>query len=147
MANTGSERLLLVIVKKWETDTYTNIGLDYELALQVLDNKKNILAEKTATETKTIPGSAWNPPAEAKIQVPIAFKAAMESLLNDPKVLAAMDTEKPANIADKSQPELKDSTGKSLDDLKAELKKIQELKAEGLITDDEYKKMKDKNHR
>lgn len=144
LAKTGAERLLFVIIKKWETDTYTNIGLDYELDLKVLDSKQHVLAEKTGTETKTISGSFWNPPAEAKMQAPLALKAALENLLNDQKVLAVLDTENPVNFADTSPSSLKNADVKSLDDLKVELKKIQGLKAEGLITGDEYKKMKAK---
>lgn len=142
LANTSAERLLLIIVKKWESDTYTNIGLEYDLSLQVLDDKKNILAEKSTAETKTLPGSSWDPPSAAKQQVPIALKVTLENLLSDQKVVAALDTGK--NIADRDELVQKNKSEKSLEAVKTELKKIQGLKDEGLINEDEYQNMKKK---
>jgi hypothetical protein len=85
-----SDRSIFILLKKWESDTYMNIGLDYDLRLRVIDANQVILAETATAERKTIPGSFWNPPAAAKEQIPIAFKQALEKLLNDPKITAAL---------------------------------------------------------
>ncbi len=85
-----SDRSIFILLKKWESDTYMNIGLDYDLRLRVIDANLVILAETATAERKTIPGSFWNPPAAAKEQIPIAFKQALEKLLNDPKITAAL---------------------------------------------------------
>jgi hypothetical protein len=86
-----AERSILIVIKKWESDTYMNIGLDYYLRLMVLGSNQTTLAETFTAENKTIPGSFWDPPSAAKEQIPIAFKQALEKLLNDPKIIAALE--------------------------------------------------------
>jgi len=85
-----SKRSVFILLKKWESDTYMNIGLEYDLRLKVVGADQSILAETATAEKKTIPGSFWEPPAAAKEQIPIAFKQVLEKLLNDPSVLAAL---------------------------------------------------------
>jgi hypothetical protein len=85
-----SDRSVLILLKKWESDTYVNIGLDYDLRLRVVDSNQAVLGETAAAERKTISGSFWDPPAAAKEQIPIAFKQVLEKLLNDPAILAAL---------------------------------------------------------
>ena len=82
-----AERSLLFTIKKWESDTYMNIGLDYEIELTVYNRELEKLASARVVENKNLPGSFWDPPLAAKREVPMAFKAALEALLNDPKVL------------------------------------------------------------
>ena len=85
-----SKRSLFILLKKWESDTYVNIGLEYDLRLKVVNADQSILAETAAAEKKTIQGSFWDPPAAAKEQIPMALKQVLEKLLNDPSVLAAL---------------------------------------------------------
>ncbi|MBP2674634.1 MAG: hypothetical protein H6Q84_1474 [Deltaproteobacteria bacterium] len=85
-----SRRSLFLLVNRWESDTYANIGLEYDLRLKVMDLDRNVLANASTAGKETIPGSAWNPPAAAMEQIPIAFKRVLETLLNDPKVLDAL---------------------------------------------------------
>jgi hypothetical protein len=85
-----SDRSVLILLKKWESDTYVNIGLDYDLRLKIVDSNQAVLGETAAAERKTISGSFWDPPAAAKEQIPIAFKQGLEKLLNDPAILAAL---------------------------------------------------------
>ena len=85
-----ADRYLLFVIKKWESDTYQNIGLEYEIELTVYDSDMQKKASVSVAEHKDIPGSAWNPPAAAKEQVPIAFKNVLEKLLNYPAILAAI---------------------------------------------------------
>ena len=90
LAAKQTERSILILIKKWESDTYMNIGLDYDLRLMVLGSNQTMLAETSTAENKTISGSFWDPPSAAKEQIPIAFKQALEKLLNDPKVVAVL---------------------------------------------------------
>jgi len=90
LAAKQAERSILILIKKWESDTYMNIGLDYDLRLMILGSNQTVLAETSAAENRTIPGSFWDPPSAAKEQIPIAFKQALEKLLNDPKIVAAL---------------------------------------------------------
>jgi hypothetical protein len=86
-----AEKYLLFIIKKWESDTFTNIGLDYEIELTVYNDALIKLASASVAEKRDIPGSAWDPPTAAKREIPLAFKKALENLLNDPKILLAIE--------------------------------------------------------
>ena len=82
-----AERSLLFIIKQWESDTYMNIGLDYEIELTVYDEELVKLASVSIAEDRDLPGSFWDPPSAARMEVPIAFKKVIETLLNDPNIL------------------------------------------------------------
>jgi hypothetical protein len=77
-----TDRSILILLKRWESDTY--------FKLLVVRANQTVIAETSAAENATLPGSAWNPPAAAKKQIPIAFKQAIERLLNDPKIIAVL---------------------------------------------------------
>lgn len=85
-----TERTLLLIIKKWESDTFMNIGLDYEIELTIYNEELIKLASASIAENKSLPGSFWDPPTAARREVPIAFKKVLETLLNDSKVLLAI---------------------------------------------------------
>ncbi len=85
-----ADRSIFIIIRQWESDTYTNIGLTYNMSLMVFGPDQALLAETSVADTRTISGSFWDPPAAAKEKVPEAFKAVLEALLNDPKVIAAL---------------------------------------------------------
>ncbi len=85
-----ADRSIFVTIKQWESDTYSNIGLTYEIRLMVLGPDQALLAQTSVSDKKTIEGSSWNAPGAAKEKVPNAFRAAIEALLNDPKIIAAL---------------------------------------------------------
>jgi len=86
----NGDRSLLFVISKWESDTYMNIGLDYEIELTVYDKQMAKLASSSVRENRSITGSAWNPPEAARREVPLAFKRALENLLNAPNILKAL---------------------------------------------------------
>jgi hypothetical protein len=90
LVSSNAERAILLLIEQWETDTYTNIGLTYDLTLAVYGQNGEILAESSATDSRTIEGDFVNPPAAAREKVPEAFKSAIEELLNDPDVAQAL---------------------------------------------------------
>lgn len=90
LLRSNAERYLLVTVNKWESDTYNNIGLDYDLHLTVYNPDGQVLAENTTADDETITGSAWNPPAAARKKIPEAYKRILEDLLNDSEVADAL---------------------------------------------------------
>jgi hypothetical protein len=47
------------------------------------------LVPASVREYRNITGSAWNPPEAARREVPLAFKLALENLLNAPNILRA----------------------------------------------------------
>ena len=81
-----AERSIFVNIIQWESDTYANIGLTYDLVLTVFDKDGTETAQSVAKDNTTIPGSFMNPPAAAREKIPVAFKDVIENLLNDDRV-------------------------------------------------------------
>jgi hypothetical protein len=86
----NGDRSLLFVITKWESDTYMNIGVDYDIELTVYDRQMAKLASASVKDSKNIAGSFWNPPEAARQEVPLAFKLALENLLNAPNILQAL---------------------------------------------------------
>ncbi len=90
MKQTKSKRLLLVTLNEWQSDTYTNTGLSYDIKLEVLDSSGHKLTEKIIKGDDNLGGSAWNPPAHAREAIPKAFKEKLEALLNSEEILKTL---------------------------------------------------------
>ncbi len=82
----GAAKLLLIDIRKWESDTYMRVAMHYLLKAQVLDQAGNLLAEASVTGGQggmdNLKGSFWNPGGYAKKAVPKAFRDQLERLLN-----------------------------------------------------------------
>ena len=55
-----------------------------------MDKTGATLAEKRIQGRDDLGGSFWNPPSHAKGAVPLAFKAKLEEVLNDPAIGSAL---------------------------------------------------------
>jgi len=89
---TQAPRSLYFNIMEWKTDTYMKADLYCLVNLQVLDNKGNVLAEKSVKASReSFGGSFWNPKKAAKKGSLKALKLKMEALINDPKVLNAFE--------------------------------------------------------
>jgi len=84
---------LMVYVIDWKTDTMANVGLTYELQLYVIDGAGNPIAESKVSGDENLGGSIWNPVKHAKKAVPAAFRDALERLLNQEAVRAALSVQ------------------------------------------------------
>jgi hypothetical protein len=84
----GSARALFLTLREWKTDTFVDVGLQYEVALVVKAGA--FLAEKRLRGTDNLGGSVTETRAHARRVVPLAFKAKLEELLSDPAVAAAL---------------------------------------------------------
>jgi hypothetical protein len=89
IVSASAERLLIIKLLEWKSDTYQNTALIYHVELSILDSEGQLLAEKTAQGRDDL-GGAFIAPAHAKSAVPVAFRRIFEGLLNDPKVRAAL---------------------------------------------------------
>lgn len=87
---TGAQALLLFVLHEWHTDTFSNITLHHEVALDVLSPAGQVLAEARLTGSSELGGDALNPPAYAKENVPRAFQDKLGLLLRDPRVTQAV---------------------------------------------------------
>lgn len=79
-ARAGAERVALVLIHEWKSDTYQNTALLYELVLRVFDSSGNELAMNRITGRDNLGGSAWNPPDYAKGAVPAAYRKKLAEL-------------------------------------------------------------------
>jgi hypothetical protein len=85
-----AERLILLVLKEWKSDTYMNTALQYDVTMKVCDQDGKVLAEKMIQGKDDMGGSSWNPPAHARQAVPRAFKGKIEELLNSPEIAQAL---------------------------------------------------------
>lgn len=85
-----ADRYILVTVNQWESDTYNNIGLRYNLLLKVFNKEGQAIAQNTVDGQENISGSLWNPPAAAKKKIPEAYQRILQELLNDSEVQNAL---------------------------------------------------------
>jgi len=82
------DRALLLMVDELKSDTYANIKFGYDFKLTVYDSTGKALAETDVSGTDTL-GSATVPGDVRRAVLP-ALQAKLEALLNDPKVIAAL---------------------------------------------------------
>jgi hypothetical protein len=86
----GKEKILLLTVTEWKTDTYMNVKLIYNLAATVLDAKGNVVATSQTQGEEHLGGSFMNPPAHAMQAAPIALSRKVEILLNSKEIKNAL---------------------------------------------------------
>ncbi len=86
----NADRMIILTLNEWKTDTYQNVALLYDATLSVLDREGKQLAMKSVKGRDNLGGSSWNPPAYARKAVPEAFKKKMEELLNAEEVAKAL---------------------------------------------------------
>lgn len=86
----AGDRLLMLTIQEWIGDSQINTEVRYNLQLLVADSSGKTLVTKSYAGTRNLGGSQFNPPAYAKEVMPIAFREAIETLLNSPEILAAL---------------------------------------------------------
>lgn len=87
---TGAQALLLFVLREWHSDTFTNVTLHHEVALDVLSPAGQVLAEARLTGSSELGGDALNPPAYAKENVPREFQNKLGLLLRDARITQAV---------------------------------------------------------
>ena len=90
MRQRNTDRAVVITIRQFRTDTYTNVGFDYALHVAVISRDGSTVAEASLTEGRNLKGSFLNPPAHAKQAVPRAFREAIEKLFNKPEISAAI---------------------------------------------------------
>jgi hypothetical protein len=83
-------RAVLLRVDNWESDTFKNPTVYYDLTLNVYDGGGRKLAAKNVKGSQDLDGSFFNAPGKAKKAVPEAFRLKIEQLLNAPEIVAAL---------------------------------------------------------
>lgn len=87
---THRDRLLLLGINEWVSDTFQNTSLSYTLKLAVTDSNGKEIATKSLDAELNLGGSVLNPPGHAKEVIPGKFRSAVEQLLNSPEIASAL---------------------------------------------------------
>ncbi len=90
LTETKADRLLLIQMAEWKSDTYVSTGLFYDVIATVYDAQGKALAEKSIKGYDKLGGSFWDPPSHAKKAVPDAFARKFEELLNSTEIQDAL---------------------------------------------------------
>lgn len=85
-----ANRLLLLTLKEWRSDTYQNTTLYCDISMQIMNNMGKKMAEASEKDEDELGGSFFNPPSHAKNAVPEACTKKLESLLNSPLIINAL---------------------------------------------------------
>ncbi|MCP4133062.1 MAG: hypothetical protein GY754_19000 [bacterium] len=92
--DSSAEKILLISIDKWQSDTLTNVGMHYNVTAQVLSPEGSLLAKHTVTGAENgmdnLKGSVMNPMGHAKRVVPAAFKEHIEKLINNEAISKAL---------------------------------------------------------
>lgn len=83
-----SDRALLVVVDELKSDTYVNTKFEYDFELTVYDATGKLLGESALAGSEAVGSAAVH--ADIRRNVLQALRVKLEALLNDPKVIAAM---------------------------------------------------------
>lgn len=90
LAKSSTGKSILVVLNKWDTDTYNKCELNFDVTFRVLEPSGAVLATKAISGKADLGGSAWNPPAHARKAVPEAFGKQIEELLSAPEIASAL---------------------------------------------------------
>jgi hypothetical protein len=94
MKETKAERLLLLTLYEWQSDTYINTGLSYDAKLEIFDRAGNKLAEKALKGEDNIKRDDIMSPGlsieQMKVTLPKLFENKIEALFNNKEVIEAL---------------------------------------------------------
>jgi hypothetical protein len=85
-----SPRSLLLQVNDWQSDTFHNPTVDYDLVLKVYDRSGHRLATASLKGSDDLQGRLFNPMGKAKETVPALFQQKIQQLLDAPQIQAAL---------------------------------------------------------
>ena len=90
MREQKSKRLLILSLNEWQSDTHINVGLAYDVRLEIFDAAGNKLAEKKLKGFDDLGQDFWDPQGLAREAIPKAFKEKIAALLNNEDVLKSL---------------------------------------------------------
>lgn len=85
----GAQRLVLLTLREWKSDTYKGTALIYDVVLEVMDPSRP-LGQTQARGEDDLGGSWWNPPGHARSAVPKAFTSRLNALFASPDIERAL---------------------------------------------------------
>jgi len=86
-----SDHAMIVMMREFKSDTYTNINFDYDFEVIVFDSTGHELVRDRIAGEEEVAGSFMNPPKAAKQKVPDLFYTKIHALITgNPKVMKAL---------------------------------------------------------
>ena len=85
-----NQRLALITLHEWKSDTYQNTALVYEVTLRIFDGDGVELATNRIGGKDNLGGSAFNPPSHARIAVPAAYLRKLSELFDTDAVVRSL---------------------------------------------------------
>jgi hypothetical protein len=94
LRKSGAEKLILIEIEKWNTDTAVNVAMHYLITAKVFDTAGKLLAETSVTGADggkdTIRGFVTDMGVTTKKVLPKAFRDQLERLLNADAIVKAL---------------------------------------------------------
>jgi hypothetical protein len=90
VSRSGAERLSLLTIREWRSDTYQNTGLTYDLTLRVFDSAGAELASNNVSGSDDLGGNFFNPVAHAQSAVPLAYQKKLAELFTSEAIARSL---------------------------------------------------------
>ena len=90
LRSTGAQRLALLRVKSWESDTLINTSVNVDLVLEVYNSAGNLLASSSDTAYRDLGGNIASPPMHARKVVIAELGRSLTKLMEQPAVANAL---------------------------------------------------------
>jgi hypothetical protein len=85
-----ADRLALITINEWKSDTFMQTSLTYEVTLRVYGAEGEQLATNRIAGRDNLGGDAINPPGHAKTAVPPAYRRKLEQLFDSEAVINSL---------------------------------------------------------
>jgi hypothetical protein len=90
LRSTGAQRLTLLRVKSWESDTLINTSVNVDLVLEVYNSAGTLLASSSDTAYRDLGGNIASPPMHARKVVIADLGRSLTRLMEQPAVASAL---------------------------------------------------------
>jgi hypothetical protein len=90
VSRASADRLALITINEWKSDTFMQTALAYEVTLRVYDAEGKQLATNRIVGKDNLGGDAINPPGHAKTAVPPAYRRKLEQLFDSEAVIDSL---------------------------------------------------------
>jgi len=86
----SGERVLVVRLKTWKSDTLTEVHFNYNIEALVQDRSHQVLARNSVEGKESIDGSFWNPVGASERRVTAKQAEILARLVNAPQIVTAL---------------------------------------------------------
>jgi len=89
---TGTERQILILIQRYNSDTLINTELDYAITMEVYDTKGRLLASASRTKTADLGGNFFLPAMHARKSVISTTGEVLNGLLSTPEICSSLES-------------------------------------------------------